>query len=120
VSRWPTFVTGLGFGFGVGALYLLASGHAGAAVAALLLLSLVCDVLDGRLARELGATSAVGAELDWHVDCALAAVAAWTVLGVAPLALVVAVQATARATGRKVSGRALVFVACAFLQFAAP
>src|SRR5262245_62112787 len=42
------------------------------------LLSLALDVVDGWVARRLGPTT-YGAELDWHVDCALAALIAWSI-----------------------------------------
>lgn len=74
---------------------------------ALAVLALPFDVLDGYLARRLGACSEFGAWLDWSVDAALAvvyALALWPM----PVALVVVVtyQAAMRAYGQRSSGRA--------------
>lgn len=108
----PSLVTLLGLLVGLLGLAALPS-RAGLL---LLALSLVCDAVDGALARALGVASRWGAELDWHVDTLLGA------LGVGVLAArvhpawflvagaLVLVQATARCHAIRVSGRAGVFV----------
>ena len=63
----PNAFTVIGFAIGVAgaALYPTSIGLA------LLALSLSLDVLDGTIARALGATSELGALLDWWADVAL-------------------------------------------------
>lgn len=75
------------------------------------LLSLACDVLDGRIARGLRIESPFGAALDWSVDVALAHALAWVAFApFAPAvsAVLVTLQALAMSTRTRVSGRALV------------
>ncbi|MFL5310767.1 MAG: CDP-alcohol phosphatidyltransferase family protein [Myxococcales bacterium] len=71
--------------------------------------SLLLDVLDGQLARRLGACSSFGGQLDWHTDVALAHVAALRI-GLACNVALVVLQAINRArAGERTSGRALAF-----------
>jgi phosphatidylglycerophosphate synthase len=65
----PSFVTGIGFALRALALVGLLSPLVG-------LVGLLCDALDGALARRLGAETRFGAALDWHADCACAVLAA--------------------------------------------
>jgi len=71
------------------------------------LAGLVCDAIDGRVARRLGAETEAGGLYDWLVDCTTAALLC-VALGV-PWALVplLPAQALCRARGIRWSGRAL-------------
>lgn len=75
----------------------------------LLGMSLLCDILDGHLARALNVVTEWGGELDWHVDVGLAALALWMI---APylIPLLVILQATAKVTQKRISGRTIVFL----------
>lgn len=84
----------------------------------LLLVGLVFDVIDGRLARRFGPT-AYGRWLDWSTDVAIAHVVAWrmlpVVLAACVSAMLVGTQAWALRYEERFSGRtAVVLVACAF------
>ncbi|MBX3214809.1 MAG: CDP-alcohol phosphatidyltransferase family protein [Labilithrix sp.] len=70
-----------------------------------LLFGLVCDVLDGAVARRLGSASRFGARLDWHVDVCIGAVLAWLVWPPALVGLAVW-SGLASTMGWRVSGRA--------------
>lgn len=96
-------------------LFGLAAGVAGVALGLqlgwpLLALSLLCDVLDGWLARRLHAETRFGAQLDWLGDVALSHAFAWRFLPVAAAAaaslLLVLWQASASLRTRRSSGRA--------------
>lgn len=79
--------------------------------AALLLVSLGVDAVDGTIARKLDATSVWGANLDRRADEALAMIIAWAVIGSPVMAVgLVLLQVWSRtsAAGIRVSGRALV------------
>lgn len=67
---------------------------------------LLCDAMDGWLARGLGQTSALGSEYDWLVDTTTVAI---LLAGFAPalLLLVVPLQALNRAMGWRFCGRTL-------------
>ncbi len=73
----PTSITMLGLGLGVTGAMLFPSSLG----IALLLLSLVLDVFDGRIARRLQATSEIGAALDLISDVVIASVLAYATLG---------------------------------------
>jgi len=71
------------------------------------LVGLLCDKLDGTLARRLGVSSDWGGLYDWLVDVTMAALVLDR-LGVLPLAvLFVPLQVELRQRGHHVSGRAL-------------
>ena len=97
----PSFITASGLWCGLLGLYLMNP--------VLLAMSLLCDMLDGYLARTLGVVTKWGGELDWHVDVGLAAIALWMVAPYLLPALVV-LQATAKVTRKRVSGRTVVFL----------
>lgn len=68
------------------------------------------DDVDGYVARRFGWTSTIGAELDWHADCAVALLATVAIVGsCGPTATIVMVAAMViawarnRATGTRVS-----------------
>lgn len=79
----------------------------------LLGLSLVLDVADGHAARELGAVTPWGAELDWCSDVALSHAIAWRCLPPAGAAwasvTLVMIQSMRGELLRLISGRAAVF-----------
>ncbi len=76
---------------------------------ALLSSSLAFDVFDGWVARELGAVSDLGSELDWTTDVALSHVIVWQCLDLPLLSLaLVAWQSYAHTHGQRVSGRVFV------------
>ena len=83
-------------------------------------IGLLCDDLDGWVARKLGATSIFGSTYDWTVDVTVAAVV-FDHLGLLPLALVaVPLQVRARLAGRRVGGRAALSVLLAVVTLAQP
>lgn len=68
----------------------------------------VADILDGHLARRLGAETEAGALLDWHADLAitavlLASVGAWALVGGAVMLQTGARRASVSASGRTIS-----------------
>lgn len=100
-------VTALGLFFGIAALLNLPDPVAFCVLGGL---SLLCDLVDGAVARMTSVTR-LGAETDWHTDVALAHACAW-VSGLAWLSLpLVLLQAYNKSHGRRVSGRAAAFVA---------
>lgn len=105
----PSLVTVLGLGCGLAGLALVPCTTTPIGPA-LLLGSLVLDLVDGFLARRLRAETIAGAELDWHADVALAHLAAWGFLGDWAVLGLVLWQASARARAWRSSGRAAVFL----------
>lgn len=59
----PSLLTLIGLGLSLWGLWEGSLWSLGAGV--------VCDILDGKLARWIGVTTRFGADLDWQVDCAL-------------------------------------------------
>jgi phosphatidylglycerophosphate synthase len=101
----PSIVTAAGLACGVVGLMLYPSP----AAVLLMVVSLALDVFDGWVARDIDAVTPLGGELDWHVDVALAHVAAWSLLGPWAMFALVALQTVGRGLRQRVSGRAVVF-----------
>lgn len=82
--------------------------------------SLALDAADGWVARRLNAATTQGAELDWHVDVALAHLALVLVTGGPSWfnGLLVTFQATMKTRGQRTSGRALAFAFAAAIGLA--
>jgi phosphatidylserine synthase len=101
----PSTITILGLALGLIGIQLLPSRPA----LILLLVSLICDVFDGYLARKLGARTRFGRELDWITDCVLAHIAA-TQINYGVNAALVIWQSYTKSIGIKSSGRLIMFI----------
>lgn len=75
--------------------------------ATLLIAGVLCDLVDGELARWLQVDSEKGAKLDWTVDVLVAGALAAALGSWLLLALELVVVAAAVQLGRRISGRAL-------------
>jgi phosphatidylglycerophosphate synthase len=76
----------------------------------LMVAALICDALDGTLARLVSGTSDFGKEFDWHVDVAMSHAGAWAVGAPWASLPLILLQALCKVEGKRMSGRALVWL----------
>jgi phosphatidylglycerophosphate synthase len=100
---YPSMVTGLGLALGIGGCLTYSIP--------LLMASLICDVLDGELARRLGVASRAGGMFDYLSDVALATLALVMMGQWYSLPLLLGWNALACLLEMRISGRAVIFFA---------
>lgn len=107
----PSLVTLLGLAFGIA----FALSHGGAL--ALGVLSIVCDIADGKLARALCAESELGARLDYFSDVAVLVLCLSQLPHPSPWILLILVPLWAAAMKQHFSGRTLGVALLALFHF---